>query len=262
MKSRCRSLYQDLASIGERLREAVKIALFLDFDGTLVPLVRNPSDARLDEGTRQMLTRVSRHSRIVTTIISGRPVSDLCGRIGLSDVIYAGNHGLEILGRHLRFLEPVAAARREELAHLARHLAAKLREVDGAVVEYKGLTTSVHYRGVAISEIDRVESTVQAEVAPATARFRMKASKLAFEIVPRTNWNKGKAALWIGQHLGVDAVSIYLGDDVTDEDAFRVLPDGITVHVGESDATLARYCLADPSAVHEFLAWLDQHVPA
>jgi len=235
--------------------------LFLDFDGTLAPLVEEPSQARLDEATRQTLAEISRHSRILTTIISGRSLHDICSRVGLEGMVYAGNHGLEICGRQLRFEDPAAAARREELAHLSKRLAMKLRDVEGAIVQFKGLTTSVHFRSAAPEDAARIEAVVKAAVASAPASFRVASNKMAFEIIPPTDWNKGKAVCWIEQHLGDGkAVSIYLGDDLTDENAFRALPEGITVKVGNNTATSARYWLTDPAAVREFLIWLAHHV--
>jgi len=256
----CRSLLQDLASVAERLRAADRVFLFLDFDGTLVSFVQDPSAARLDQSARETLARISRNSRTVTTIISGRSLSDIRGRIGLPGIVYAGNHGLEICGRKLEFTEPAAAARREELTQLSRQLAAKLRDVDGAIVEYKGLTMSIHYRAAAAADVKRIQTAVEEAVGLAPDSFRLISSKMSFDIVPRTDWDKGKAVGWIQQHLGDGKfVSIYLGDDMSDEDAFRVLPDGITVKVGRVAPTLARHCLADPAAVHEFLNWLAQH---
>jgi trehalose 6-phosphate phosphatase len=260
MRAMCRSLLQDLASVEERMQAAARVLLFLDFDGTLAPLVQDPSNALLDESTRETLARISR-SRILTTVISGRSLSDICGRISLEGIVYAGNHGMEIRGRQLQFMEPASAARREELAHLSKRLASKLRNIEGAIVQFKGLTTSVHYRSAAPEDVARIETTVKAALASAPASFRLVSSKMALEIIPQTGWDKGKAVGWIAQHFGDgNALSIYLGDDVTDEDAFRVLPDGITVKVGDFAATSARYWLADPPAVHEFLTWLTQHV--
>ena len=87
--------------------------------------------------------------------------------------------------------------------------------------------------------------------------FRVNSGRKVFEIVPRTDWHKGAAVRWINSHLGEKpTLTIYLGDDATDEDAFSVLPDAITVKVGGSPATCARYRLPDPPAVHEFLLWL------
>jgi trehalose 6-phosphate phosphatase len=180
----------------------------------------------------------------------------------LEGLTYAGNHGLEICGGGFNFIEPTAAAARQQLAQLSRKLAAMLRDIEGTVVEYKGLTTTIHYRQAAVGEIGKIETTVQAAVEEAAISFRTASSKMAIEVVPRTGWHKGKAAVWINQHLGGKPLSVYLGDDETDEDAFRALPDGITVRVGNSSATSARYRVADPPAVHEFLTRLADYVPA
>jgi trehalose-phosphatase len=257
------SLFQELSKIEDRIRTAARISLFLDFDGTLVPLQQDPSAARLDAPARESLSRIAGNEHIATTIISGRAVADLLLRIGIEGLVYAGNHGLEICGRQLRFIEPAAAARREDLRQLSGQIAAEFGNIAGVLVEYKGLTTSVHYRGAAVRELARIESTVRALASPAAESFVVRSGKMAFEIVPRTSWHKGAAALWINQSLDHgNILSIYLGDDTTDEDAFRALPDQITVKVGNSAITSARYHLANPSAVHEFLTWLAKHVPA
>ncbi len=259
----CPSLFQDLAKVDDRIRAAARISLFLDFDGTLVPLRPNPAEVQLSEETRATLIRLMRNDRTVTTMISGRSLSDLCPRIGLDGIIYAGNHGMEISGRHLHFIEPSAEIRREELRALSARIAAGLRDVEGVFVEYKGLTSSVHYRSAAVRDLARIEAVVRGAVAMGPNLFRLESGKMIFEIIPRAFWNKGAAARWINEHLGDGgALSIYLGDDNTDEDAFCALPDGITVKVGAFAATSAKYHLTDPSAVQQFLDWLANHEPA
>ena len=251
----CRSLLQNLIDVKERIRRAGRVSLFLDFDGTLVPFTRDPAQASLDERTRKTLTRISRNDRFITTIISGRAISDLRSRIGLKRFIYAGNHGLEIRGRQLRFLEPTAAAQEETLRQLSRELATKLQATAGAVVEYKGLTTSIHYRQAAVRDVPQIEAAVRAAVLSAGQPFEITPGKMVFDIMPRTNWQKGAAVSWINERLG-NVLSIYLGDDSTDESAFRVLPEGVTVKVGSFTATSAHYHLAGPPAVQAFLIWL------
>jgi len=258
----CHCLFQHFTNIETDLRAADRVSLFLDYDGTLVPFVPNPTEPRLDGNTRQTLEQISGQRGVAVTIISGRSVSDIHTRIGLEGVIIAGNHGLEICGGGLRFIEPTAAARRGELAQLSRRLAADLRRIAGTVVEYKGLTTTIHYRQAAVREIGKIEDTVRAALQHAADSFRTASSKMAIEVAPRSGWHKGKAAAWINQHLGGHPLSLFIGDDETDEDAFRAVPDGITVKVGRGTATAARYYVADPSAVHEFLTWLGDHVPA
>ena len=257
----CHCLFQHFIEVEPLIQTAGRISVFLDYDGTLVPFVQNPAKAQLDEQIRETLARISRKRLVTVTIISGRSVSDIHSRVGLEGVTYAGNHGLEICGNGFNFIEPTAAAVRQQLAQLSRKLAAVLRDIDGTVVEYKGLTTTIHYRQAAMREVGKIESAVQAEVAGANS-FRTASSKMAIEVVPRTGWHKGKAAIWINERLGGTPLSVYLGDDETDEDAFRVLPDGITVRVGSCAATSARYRVADAPAVHEFLTWLVDHVPA
>lgn len=256
----CHYLFQHSTKVEARLRAADKISVLLDYDGTLVPFVKSPERARLDEYTRETLARLSRKRRVAVSIISGRSLADIRARIGLEGLIYAGNHGLEICGGGLQFIEPTAAARREDLAQLSSKLATGLRDIEGAVVECKGLTTTIHYRLAAVREIGRIEDAVQAAVALAPEFFRTAPSKMAVEVVPRTGWNKGQAAGWINHRLGGKPLSLYIGDDETDEDAFRALPDGITVRVGRYTVTSARYCVPDPVAVYDFLTWLADHV--
>jgi trehalose-phosphatase len=89
------------------------------------------------------------------------------------------------------------------------------------------------------------------------ALFRVNPGRKLYDIVPRTNWHKGAAVQWINQRLdGGKILTVYLGDDVSDEDAFCVLPDAITIKVGPAVETCARYRLPDPAAVRDFLLWL------
>jgi trehalose 6-phosphate phosphatase len=252
----------DLASeIEARTRSASRISLFLDFDGTLVPISGDPAAPRLDPHTAATLQLLASQDFLVTTIISGRAIEDLYTRIRLQGLIYAGNHGLEIFGRQFRFVEPVASARREALGRLCEELALELKPVSGAIVECKGLTASVHHRLAAEADRDLIQQTVYTATARNGALFRVNPGRKIFDIVPRTNWHKGAAVEWINGHLGErDLLTVYVGDDSSDEDAFAILPDAVTIKVGAAAATCARYRLSGPPAVHAFLLWLAQTV--
>jgi trehalose 6-phosphate phosphatase len=252
----------DLVSeIEARTRSARLISLFLDFDGTLVPIAGDPATPRLDPSAAATLRLLSSRHGLVTTIISGRAIEDLFTRIRLEGLIYAGNHGLEIFGRQFRFVEPAASARREELARLCEELALELQPFDGAIVECKGLTASIHYRMAVETAWAAIQQTVYAATARNGALFRVNPGRKVFDIVPRTNWHKGAAVEWINGHLGeTEVLTVYLGDDASDEDAFAVLPDAVTVKVGAAAATCARYQLPGPAAVHELLLWLADSV--
>jgi len=250
-----RPLAQAISEIEKRLRSAGRLSLFLDFDGTLVPLGPDPSAIRLDPATRETLKRISRKESIAATVISGRAIDDLYMRVGhVEGIVYAGNHGLQIFGRGMYFVEPTAAARSSELCRMSSALVEKLKPFMGAFVEFKGLTTAIHFRITPEENVQQISTVVRDTIATNPECFQLKSGSKVLEIVPRTNWNKGAAVRWINRRLGDgEILSIYIGDDNTDEDAFRELPDSITVKVGDPAGTLARYQAPDPDAVHDFL---------
>lgn len=244
--------------IERRIRAREPVSLFLDYDGTLAPIVRDPANAHLDSSVRRALDRLSRRRNLNITVISGRALSDLQARIALPYLIYGGNHGLEIKGPGVRFMQPTAGALRPELLDLCERLASELEDIAGTVVENKGLTASVHYRQADPQDVGKIEKIVLAAVQNNTARFRVSGGHEVFEILPVADWNKGAAVSWIHTELGGDQpFTIYLGDDSTDEAAFRVLIGAVTVKVGAPTSTSAQYQVAGPAQVREFLLWLE-----
>ncbi|MBI2683278.1 MAG: trehalose-phosphatase [Acidobacteriales bacterium] len=244
--------------IERRIRAREAVSLFLDFDGTLTPLVGDPAEARLDAAVQRAIDRLSRKRNLNVTVISGRSLHDLHARIGLPYVIYAGNHGFEIKGPGLRFMQPIAGALRPELQDLCSRLAVSLSSIPGAKVENKVLTASVHYRQADPADVAQIEEVILASVKQNAARFRVSLGHQVFEILPVAGWNKGAAVNWIHDQLGGPTpITIYLGDDSTDEAAFRMLTGSITVKVGPLDPTSARYHSPGPAQVREFLLWLE-----
>lgn len=250
------SLAQVISEVGSRVSSANQISLFLDFDGTLVPITADPATPRLDPAVSATLQSLADQAALVVTIISGRAIEDLYSRVRLPSLIYAGNHGLEIFGRRLQFVEPVAFSRRERLAQVCEELTIALCSVPGSRVEDKGLTASVHFRQAREADRKRIFEAVYSAVPPNSREFRVNRGKEVLEIIPRTNWHKGAAIHWINKRIGARALCIYLGDDTTDEDAFAVLPDALTIRVGLGAPTRAGFQLPDCGAVHEFLGWL------
>lgn len=253
---------QVATEVKERIKTADRISLFLDFDGTLVPIEADPASPRLDSGTAETLRLLLGRDSMVTTILSGRAVEDLYCRIRVEGLIYAGNHGLEIFGRNLRFVEPCAAANSKQLEQLCNEIAVELKSFSGVFVEFKGLTASIHFRRAAVSDRPQIEHTVRAAVARTGRLFRINRGRMVLEIMPRTGWHKGAAVRWINSQLGDgEILAICMGDDSSDEEAFAALPDAVTIKVGVRGPTHARYQLKDPVAVHEFLTLLANHRP-
>jgi hypothetical protein len=125
------------------------VALFLDFDGTLVPLQDSPDQVLLPVSLRRMLLALSNQENRIVAVVSGRQRSDLQARVNVPGLVYAGNHGLEISGPGFVFIEPSAIGYRDKLLEFAKDLATRIKGIPDAWVEDKGLTLSVHSRLVA-----------------------------------------------------------------------------------------------------------------
>ncbi len=252
-----RWLVEGLPELAARVAVSRSLLLFADFDGTLSPFEDLPEKAQLLPGMKDVLLRLLERKGLVLSIISGRNLLDLAPRVGIPGLIYAGNHGLEIRGPHFSFVEPRAAAQRPALSALVADLVARLQSVEGVLVEDRGLSACVHYRLVAESQREFVHQAVQAATAAAAGKFLVTRGVLLHDIRSDVPGNKGTAVRWIRERMRLNnALAIYLGDDCSDEDAFTVLPDAITIRVGGPTQTAARYYLPGPAEVRDFLAWL------
>jgi trehalose-phosphatase len=246
------------------LRDARKCFLFLDYDGTLAPIVRDSAEAVPAPGIRDILLGLQRLEGIEIAVISGRSLEDVRSRLGLN-LIYGGNHGLEIEGHGIRFVEPTAARAAAQIERICDNLAPRIASIPGASIERKGLSASVHYRKVpAGNEADLVAAVLSA-AQPYSGNIEVRPGRKVLEFLPRVQWGKGKAARMIMETVATTSriLPVCLGDDVTDEDLFREFPDGITVRVGEPRPTAAKYFLRDVSETAELLnliarAWADK----
>ena len=187
-------LRDSLSELVHRIDQAETLLLGLDFDGTLTPICPKPDDVILAEPVRALLARLSSLRRIRVLIVSGRSLVDVAGRVGLPDLIYAGDHGLEIRGPGFFFVEPTAAALADRLRELTIRLEELLADIPGALVEPKSLTTSVHYRNVAPEHRDRLARIVHETVDADATRFVLTTGHAVWEVRPRVTWNKGDAS--------------------------------------------------------------------
>jgi trehalose-phosphatase len=256
-----RRLLDSLPEIGAHLARAPAVLLGLDFDGTLTPIVEHPARAVLAPRVSRLLLSLAGRQQISLAVISGRALADLKGLVGIQTLIYAGNHGLEIAGPDFSFVEPAAAASRPALQELAQELARRLQPLAGAFVEDKELTLTVHFRQVASEDLEEFRRIVHAVLAGSSHPFVLTTGHKSYELRPRVYWNKGQALRWIKEQLGQsDPLTVYFGDDATDEDVFTAFPEGITGKVGSGAETAAHYLLDGPADVLEFLSWLANRV--
>jgi len=200
-------------------------------------------------------------ARCPVAIISGRDLDVVRSLVGVEGLVYAGSHGFDIAGpqgavdggsEHDRFL-PV-------LADVERTLRTRLADVGGSQIERKKYSIAVHYRNVADADLAAVEDAVR-DALQRHRELRDLPGKKVHDLQPRVEWDKGRALLHVLRALGLDrpdVLPVYIGDDITDEDAFAALRTrglGIIVR-DELRPTLAAAALDSPRDVHRLLASL------
>ncbi len=234
-------------------RAARMPALFLDYDGTLVPLRPIPGQARLTAGRLEILGRLA--ARYPVAVVSGRSLDDLSNKIGLPDLLLAGNHGLEIRRGEARWIHPQAARARPALEILLANIRPALSTIPRILIEDKRLTLSIHYRRSPWGSGAKIGRLLRRHLAGRERDLVLIKGKKVYEIRPAGVWNKGKATLRILQTaVPAGALPIYIGDDQTDEDAFRILsPIGLTARVGRGRRTAAQFRLAGIRSVWSLL---------
>ncbi len=232
--------------------------LFFDYDGTLTPIVTRPEQAVLSTNARRLLRRAMRTPNLDVAIVSGRALDDVRRMIGIPGLTYVGNHGFEIEGPGIDFQHEALGAYESAVEAASREL--RQIKVEGVWVERKGATVTVHVREVA--EKDRRSVEKRAEAILARHKLTPTTGKRIVEGRPPIDWNKGYAVLHVlAMRHGVDWISkvraLYVGDDVTDEDAFRSLRGmGKSIRVGPATHTEADLTLPNPEAVVDLLGWL------
>ena len=259
-------LFQSWESFSSDVRAASHVLLLSDYDGTLTPIVSRPDKAILSPEVRGKLRALAEKPTFSVGIISGRSLSEVKSLVAVEETYYAGNHGLEIEGPGLKFIHRAAKATQPEIQNLLRQLSTELANIEGVLVEDKGLSLSVHYRLVRKSEEGIVAKIFHQITSPRLSEGKIKVTtgKKVWEVRPPIDWHKGKAVETIIKELKAflrdgRALIIYLGDDTTDEDAFKVIhrPRGWSIFVGrENPSSNADYFLKSTSEVTTFLSRL------
>lgn len=249
--------------VAARVKGAEHILLLIDYDGTLTPIVKKPELANLSLQMKECLQELAGNPHLTLGIISGRTMEDLQERVGLNGIIYVGNHGLEIEGPGITYVNPVARETKPFLHSLCQDISKELAGIKGAIIEDKGLTLSLHYRLVdeaQVGELNRIFCEIAKSFA-APGRIKVGEGRMVYEVKPAVDWDKGKAIALIAQNLSWkgEPLTIFLGDDVTDYDGFRMVDKsgGISIYVGEEDAeSVAQYLLCSPKETYQFLSML------
>jgi trehalose 6-phosphate phosphatase len=233
-----------------------KIALFLDYDGTLTPIVPNPENAILSPQTRESIKRLSK--LIPLAIVSGRDRMDVEKHVAINDLIFAGSHGFDIMGPGRKHMEHEGGtACLQAFDQAETELKKNYQNLKGVEVERKRFAIAVHYRHIDEERIPEFIAIFD-QINQKYPQLKKAPGKKIIELKPNIDWHKGKSLLWLLNELNLNnpqVIPVYIGDDMTDEDAFREIKDnGIGILVGDhGEKTFARYALNDPDEVKIFL---------
>ena len=234
-------------------------AVFLDYDGTLTPIVSRPELAVLSDDVRDRVDRLSVFRPV--TIVTGRDISDARQLVGIDRLGYVGRHGLDVAGPAGSGLRrEVAAELGPELDAAESEIRRRTAAIAGVLVERKRFSISTHVRLVDASLRAQVDAVVDA-VGRAHRSLRRERGKMLYELRPDVDWDKGAAVRWLLDGMSIDpSAALYIGDDLTDETAFAALAGrGVTIVVADPKvdrSTVAQFRLDGPADVFELLGRL------
>jgi len=241
--------------VRERIADAPRVALFLDFDGTLVNYAPRPELVRLLPGTRQLLRRLAHNPRIRLAIISGRRRAEIVRHIGLPRLRYLGSYGWENSAR-----SSISGLDRAALTQAKRALKIVLNGSKSPWLEDKRFMLAVHFDHTAPPARQRMMEMMRAISISSGGRLRMIENIEDSELLPRIFRGKGYAVRTdLSGASAHAALPIYFGDNLSDEPAFAALRRGITVRVGRRRrATHAHFHLRSPAEVAETLGKIEE----
>jgi trehalose-phosphatase len=252
----------DASSLARRLAGR-RLAVFLDYDGTLTPIVERPEEAVISASMRSVVRELA--CRCMVCVVSGRDRGVVQQLMGVGDLVVAGSHGFDIWSPNGGAVERDEGAQFTELmARVTETLRNRTQDIDGALVEPKKSSVAVHYRLVVEDDRPEVQAIVDDVLRSEPGALKVTPGKMVYEVQPKIDWDKGKAVLYLLEALeldGADVVPLYIGDDITDEHAFEALcGKGIGVLVADpadpeipGRRTAAKYALRDTDEVEKFL---------
>lgn len=249
-------------------RRGTRLVLLSDFDGTLAEFDLDPTLPRIRSDAFAALVALSSLSHVTLGLVSGRRVADLVRRVPLGSEVYmAGLHGLEITVHGHAWRHDAVGRAAAAVPALETTLSPLVHAVPGARLEVKGAAVAVHVRGVARDARQPLLAAADAAAQPwlDSQTLRRLVGSDVHEYLPAAAWNKGDAVRWIVHDVvrttGAEPWVVYLGDDLTDEDAFQAIEDGASVVVGRR-ASMARFRLESPADVAGLLADLAEEAAA
>ena len=241
------------------------MGLFVDVDGTIAPIAPTPEQATVSPAIRRALAALSREATVVA--LTGRDTASARRVVGVAEIAYAGNHGMEWWEDGTATVDPLVQPYVSRIHRLAAHLGSALADEPGVLLEDKGPSLAVHYRLAAdpAAVRDRVLAVLGGP--GGAGGLPLREGKMLIEVLPPVAVNKGTAIARTVERRALGSVLV-LGDDTTDVDAFEAArelradgaPETLTVAVSDDAPepllAAADYRLRNPAAVEALLTWL------
>ena len=224
----------------------IGVFLFLDFDGTLSQIVSHPKYAVIRLDAKKWLKKLLKRRNVKIAIVTGRSLPDIRRRIRLPGLYYVANHGMEVLYKD-RFLLKKGRRFERPLKSFGDEMISTLAHIPGIFIEEKGLSVAVHFRQVERKYYSLVKKIVHDVAGPMVKKYDLQITegKMILELRPAAVWNKGNAVKWLWRKIAQAYFPVYVGDDITDEDAFEALKDhGLTIRVGKKTGSHAQYYIS------------------
>jgi trehalose-phosphatase len=251
------------AAIQRRLAHR-HVVLLTDFDGTLADLAPTPGDATMADEVRAQIDILGALDSVTLGVVSGRRLADVRARVGPAAEFVAGLHGLEIIGPSESFAHPSLKTVGPVIRELVGRAGRELSWCPGLLLEDKTFSVTCHVRqaprDAGVRALEMFASLAEPQIESGILKLLPGAK--AYELLPATDWHKGRAVEWIRARVAASQDSpvavVYLGDDRTDEDAFASLaPEDIAIGVGSRPHThLIDWRLAGPASAGRFFAQL------
>jgi trehalose-phosphatase len=249
-------LFDCWADVAQRLRAAKEIRLFMDFDGTLAPHTPYPDSVRLSNEMKSVLRRIARHPRVHVGIVSGRRKATLQRLVRVPRIAFYGLYGWE---NGVGF--DVSRATAFHLREILDAIEEQSAELPGVQAEDKGASVAVHFRDAPRASQRAASNLIRGAVSRTKGDLRVLETESAWDIVPSHVRGKGIALRGVLADVHRPYLPIYVGDDISDEPALAEVRRGITIRVGTTRRTVARYRLRDSKMVYEFLIRLEKELP-
>jgi len=256
-----KKLFDNISEIKMRIEKKGGAVLLLDFDGVLSAIAKTPDEAFISNENIELVKKCV--ELFPVAVITGRTLEDIKKKMDIKDLFYIASHGLEWEEEGKYHVKPIPKETIAAINSAKERIRPLVSRYPGMILEDKSFMFALHYRIMKPELIDAFikEATSILEPIVEQNNLRLDHNMKTFELRPDINWDKGDSAIfaekYFNKKVGGKFIPIYIGDSLTDEDAFKAIREhGITIRIGENKESAAEWYMEDQREVALFLKWL------